>query len=1176
MSVSTFTPSSMPPALLEAIFTARAALAEKLLNRIRDGIEVGTRRSFLLTGPRGIGKTFLVSLLHHRVMGDPALAARLRVAWLPEDPYGISSYATLLREILHQLNRQHGVPGWPERLEEIKRLPDDDQRQDVLEHVLIETLDGKPLFLIAENLDEILGALDVVGQRSLRALLQSRISAILLCTTTSLAEEIKDRKAAFHGFFQIETLDPFSFEDCVGILIRLANTFGDKDLTELLHAPKGRARVRAVHHLAGGNPRVYVLFFDFLTQDSLDQLRDAFLSLLDKLTPYYQGRMQTLSPRQRQYIEVIRKNIIPMAVRDIARDAFVSPNSAGTDLKRLRDLGYVQANQAGRESLYELREPLMRMCLAVKEERGGTVPLFVDFLRVWFLEGDGAGGEHPLPVQFRRDPAALEAAQAAMHRHKAQIDFILQTLMQHDDEAARGRDAEDRAEETLVKLKALHEGAPGNLSVWLEVDRRLTARRDWHQLADWARRLIDRAPDQALGWDSLRLASLRLDNDEVALEATERLLILWPDAPGVKIDHLICLRLAGRWDDARAFARQCLEVAKDAEASVQDHDVLRSWRVLEVDCHSSLGDEEVAAEQVLDILFSDATDYDVWNRLLGLLQWLRADRALLAATTIGTEHFPLLSEVWRDHAVALAVNGLLTEALTALGRAAELEPVYEDVPYDRFVVLVDTGALDEARAIEPVDLTGVPKQALPAVASCAALLRLIEGRFDEAGALLEIGLEQRKRFGRLELENTPLRLAGWTDRADTLRHGAEIWLETYRAVDDGLRFLGANLVRATLAPDLRLSAQQLNRWCDIWQAVAEEEPELAVPLRLMRAAVHFRETLDDAVLLSLPVEERALLDPPIRRYLRWLGREAHPLDETVNAVIAKARRAHGERQARRRREDRPIAWTRWWQDAPDGAMPTKARLDDALAHYSARTTVPDPLNRLAPGTWSALPKKAASGFLQSLVETVPDAAKLLALPHIRVLRIEQTTLAVLEGHLYQLHLSTQSGPGALDVWSDGRDWVVLDGLASTIQRLVSRGSIVLGDDALVPYVVFHSSVLRADEGRFWTILSDDAAALEQLRAVGFELDLTHCLAETDVATLPSTTETAGPTPDLRALVIYANRPWLTGYFVADKSVGRVTISYTKLLTADLLPLRREVFAGPVRLWEPNEALQADR
>jgi len=59
--------------------------------------------------------------------------------------------------------------------------------------------------------------------------------------------------------------------------------------------------------LAGDNHRVYMIFAEFLTRDSLDKLVKPFLQTLDELTPYYQARMAWLSPQQRKILDAMNK-----------------------------------------------------------------------------------------------------------------------------------------------------------------------------------------------------------------------------------------------------------------------------------------------------------------------------------------------------------------------------------------------------------------------------------------------------------------------------------------------------------------------------------------------------------------------------------------------------------------------------------------------------------------------------------------------------------------------------------------------------------------------------------------------------------------------------------------------------------------------------------------------------
>ncbi len=66
----------------------------------------GNKHQILLIGPRGIGKTHLIALLHHRITQDPTLSDKVRIAWLLEDET-ITSFVQLLRRIYELLAEEY-------------------------------------------------------------------------------------------------------------------------------------------------------------------------------------------------------------------------------------------------------------------------------------------------------------------------------------------------------------------------------------------------------------------------------------------------------------------------------------------------------------------------------------------------------------------------------------------------------------------------------------------------------------------------------------------------------------------------------------------------------------------------------------------------------------------------------------------------------------------------------------------------------------------------------------------------------------------------------------------------------------------------------------------------------------------------------------------------------------
>ncbi|MDZ7621521.1 MAG: tetratricopeptide repeat protein [Candidatus Competibacteraceae bacterium] len=509
---SSFTPSLSDPETLEALFVAREGLARSIVDAIRDSATTGNKHQRLLLGPRGIGKTHLVALIHHRVRADRTLAALLRIAWLPEDPY-IAGYGTLLTQILRQLRQDEvGLEWLAERLDTVLDQDDAARQEAMLERLLLDILDDRTLLLIIENLDDLLLALREEGQRKLRAFVQNHGRVAILATSTSLIEALTEREKTFYGFFRTQTLTPFGVEEAADLLARLAKHAGDAELADLIWSPLGLARVRAVHYLAGGNPRIYVIFHDFLTRESLDDLVTPFMRLMDELTPYYQARISRLAPLQRGIIEALRRLRAAAPVKAIAREVLATSQTVSAQLGKLVDLGYViQADSLGRSNYYELREPLMRLCLEVKEQRSQTVTLFVQFLRIWYSRSDL---ENLAGREFLRKAIDLAG------EPKTAADW-----------SRRGNDLwlMNRPDEALQAYRKALEIEPHRIEAWDDFLGLLKGQgryRLFHRLAERAASLM---PEQARLQSYLGTASRDLGDFNAALACYERALAADPE-----------------------------------------------------------------------------------------------------------------------------------------------------------------------------------------------------------------------------------------------------------------------------------------------------------------------------------------------------------------------------------------------------------------------------------------------------------------------------------------------------------------------------------------------------------------------------------------------------------------------------------------------------------------------
>ena len=383
-ALSRFTPSLMPHELLERLFVVRERTLDAIMARVDAAATTSERNHTLLVGPRGAGKTHLVALAYHRINERRDSGAALQVAWLPEDPWTIVSYRHLLAAVAERLEPplEGTVPRAAAELESL---------------LAVAAADRGPIVVLVENLDRILNALGNKGQQQLRHLLQADRSLLLIATSTRLDRTLSDQASPFYGFFTTTRLEPFDVDEAAAMLTAIAEEREDKKLVTYLREPEGRARLRTIAHLAGGQPRMWATLASALTVGGLDELVDLLLTRFDDLTPYYQEQLGRLSGQQRLVVAELAEVDHPINVTELAERLEIDQRSLGKTMTELVDRGWaapttspVAALLDKRRTYYELAEPLARLSFQIKESRGEPLRLIVEFLKHWFDPSDVA------------------------------------------------------------------------------------------------------------------------------------------------------------------------------------------------------------------------------------------------------------------------------------------------------------------------------------------------------------------------------------------------------------------------------------------------------------------------------------------------------------------------------------------------------------------------------------------------------------------------------------------------------------------------------------------------------------------------------------------------------------------------------------------------------------------
>ena len=379
-----FNPGSMKLKDLENLLVGKEKEVSTLVNQIATAAKEKTAPpQNLVIGPRGYGKTHLLNVVYHHLIKKKSIKKNLVIAFLKEEAH-VHSYLDFLRRVIDSLNENSPDPEMKKMLQQIYDNPSDKIIPSI-EDGINNFIEDRLLLIIFENLGDIFDGLEENGQKRLRAFLQESKKISLLAAAQRLFAPIELRTFPFYGFFVRTNLQPLDEEDSWELILRLAQLKEDELLIKFLDTPKGKARAYAVQGLTNGNPRLITLLAEYLNEESLEELAGAFKQLVEiSLTPYYQEQMNRLSPLQKRVIEVLceKGDGKPLTVKEIAKRTLTSSQSISSQLGKMEELGVLSSKKKGRNTNYEMAEPLWRISIEVKNNKEGILPIVVEFIKI--------------------------------------------------------------------------------------------------------------------------------------------------------------------------------------------------------------------------------------------------------------------------------------------------------------------------------------------------------------------------------------------------------------------------------------------------------------------------------------------------------------------------------------------------------------------------------------------------------------------------------------------------------------------------------------------------------------------------------------------------------------------------------------------------------------------------
>ncbi|MCY4470700.1 MAG: tetratricopeptide repeat protein [Thiotrichales bacterium] len=381
------------PERLRHTSVARGHLLGNAIESLRGSVGRKSKNHLLFIGPRGIGKTHLLSCIEAAVQSDEALGASVVVVRFPEESNRTLSFADFLIGMCGILKEAlEDEPLWTELFAKVQTEEDDAKVADTLVPPIREQnhRHGRTLLVMLENLGEVLTRQirDKNDVAALRKFLMADNGCLLVATAPLHFDGITDVRQPFYDFFDVQILENLSFEETVEVIRRNLEWEERKDILETLEDM--RPRLQALYRMTGGNPRLTMMLYELIAHESVTDVQNQFHVLLDRISPFYQGRLNDLPPSQRALLECLAsmrdREKTPAAIAARMR---MSQQETSSLLKRLADAHYLRADRHPRDKrsrLYTIREGFFDIWLAMNLSRGARrrLPFLVDFFSLFY------------------------------------------------------------------------------------------------------------------------------------------------------------------------------------------------------------------------------------------------------------------------------------------------------------------------------------------------------------------------------------------------------------------------------------------------------------------------------------------------------------------------------------------------------------------------------------------------------------------------------------------------------------------------------------------------------------------------------------------------------------------------------------------------------------------------
>ncbi|MBT3225941.1 MAG: ATP-binding protein [Deltaproteobacteria bacterium] len=350
----------------------------------------------LFVGPRGIGKTHLLKLLADKIARSRSLMNQYVLITFPVDNHGITSLPLLLLKIIKQLKESTNDKHWEKLLVVCQKSNDDTIQQRVTKSLKEYYQDkGRRFLILFENFDAFF-----VDQKKNKEIIDGFAGFLSQCDTATFigtAAMANGNNTSYKippfNLFNVHPLFELNLEQTQELIFKHLKYDQQTDL--LQGFGNLASKIQALHQFTGGNPRLILLLYKLLTDEDSQGIKSLFEELLDRVTPFYQERMLSLSAIDRSLLATLASLETRYNTNtSLTRELRISAKQCHLSTSRLLDHGHLTTSihpKNRRSKIFHIKEGFFDLWLAIGqlEDPKRFLPFLGEFLKKWYSSKTG-------------------------------------------------------------------------------------------------------------------------------------------------------------------------------------------------------------------------------------------------------------------------------------------------------------------------------------------------------------------------------------------------------------------------------------------------------------------------------------------------------------------------------------------------------------------------------------------------------------------------------------------------------------------------------------------------------------------------------------------------------------------------------------------------------------------